>query len=128
MYRIDGDRIKAETARKELMTLAEFPEWSEGVSLTTAESTFAAALGYDWLYDILTPEERSTVRRAIVEKGLTAEVQHYDKHLRWYARRNNWNQVCNAGLTAGGATPSPMKSRRSRGRYFAGLGNQFSIQ
>jgi hypothetical protein len=88
------------------------------VELTTAESTYTAALGFDWLYDVLTPEERTTVRKAIVKNGLTAGVEHYDKHLRWYARRNNWNQVCNAGL-AGSADKYEVRRARLYCDYYS---------
>ena len=72
-------------------------------------------MGYDWLYDVLTPEERTLVRKAIVEKALNGGVEHYDKHLRWYARANNWNQVCNSGLAVGAlaiADEEPQIARR----------------
>ncbi|MEP0842228.1 MAG: heparinase II/III family protein [Phycisphaerae bacterium] len=101
LYWLTGDREKAERARDELMAAAGYDSWGEGVNLGVAEMAFAAGLGYDWLHAFLTPQERSQVRTAIMEKALRAGLEHYDRRLRWYARTNNWNQVCNAGLAVG---------------------------
>ena len=39
----------------------------------------AFAIGYDWLYNALTPEERTTVRDAIVTKALDAVLPIYQR-------------------------------------------------
>ncbi len=36
-----------------------------------------------------------------MEKGLRAELDHYERRFRWVPRVNDWNQVCNSGLVAG---------------------------
>ncbi len=56
LFRLDGDPEKRDRAREELLAAAAFADWNEGFDLGTAELTFAVALGYDWLYDVLTPE------------------------------------------------------------------------
>jgi hypothetical protein len=53
-----------------MLTVANFPDWHPEHFLDTAELTTALAIGYDWLYDYLSPEDRSAIRRAIVDKGL----------------------------------------------------------
>ena len=61
--------------------------------------TMALAIGYDWLYDKMTPRERKTVARAILDKGLKPAS---DKKNAWfYKNENNWNSVCNAGMVYG---------------------------
>lgn len=101
LYRLDGDQRKAERARREMLTAASFPDWNPSHFLDVAEMTHALALGYDWLYGYLSPEDRLVVRKAIVEKGLQEGLRAYEKKAWWTESPINWNQVCNGGLTLG---------------------------
>jgi hypothetical protein len=101
LYRLDGDRRKAERARREMLTAAAFPDWNPSHFLDTAEMTNALAVGYDWLFDFLSEEDRAAVRAAIVEKGLKPGLRVYRKGGGWPEAHHNWNQVCNGGLAAG---------------------------
>jgi hypothetical protein len=101
LYRLDGDRRKAERARREMLTAAAFPDWNPSHFLDTAEMTNALAIGYDWLFDYLSEADRAAVRTAIVEKGLEPGRRVYRKGGGWPEAHHNWNQVCNGGLTAG---------------------------
>ena len=55
----------------------------------------AVAIGYDWLYHELPAEDRKSIETALLDKGLKPSFS--DKSLQ--TRRNNWNQVCMAGMT-----------------------------
>jgi hypothetical protein len=101
LYRLDGDRRKADRARREMLTAAAFPDWNPSHFLDTAEMTNALAVGYDWLFDSLSAEDRAAVRTAIVEKGLKPGLRAYRKGGGWPEAHHNWNQVCNGGMTAG---------------------------
>ena len=101
VYRISGDRRYADRARREMLTAAAFKDWNPSHFLDTAEMTHALAIGYDWLYDVLSPEDRQTIRQAIVEKGLRQGEPVYRKQQWWSVARHNWNQVCNGGMTLG---------------------------
>jgi hypothetical protein len=101
LYRLDGDRRKAARARAEMLAAASLPDWNPPHFLDTAEMTNALGIGYDWLFDYLSPEDRTTIRKAIVEKGLQPGLKDYAQGTRWTVRENNWNQVCNGGLTVG---------------------------
>jgi len=101
VYRIDGDRRYADRAIREMLTAAAFDDWNPSHFLDTAEMTHALAIGYDWLYDVLTPEKRATIRKAIVEKGLREAEKIYRKRGWWSTSRHNWNQVCNGGISIG---------------------------
>jgi hypothetical protein len=61
--------------------------------------TFALAVGYDWLYETLSPEERIEIRDAILEKGVKLPFE--TRHRGWVDASNNWGQVCHAGMVAG---------------------------
>lgn len=99
-YRLTGERRYAERAVREALNVAAFPDWNPSHFLDTAEMTFAVALCYDWLYDVMTDDEREVVYRAILHKGLTDENGAIRSG--WWTRWNaNWNQVCNGGLVAG---------------------------
>lgn len=100
-YRLTGERRFAERAWKELAAAAAFKDWNPRHFLDTAEMTHAFAIGYDWLYDVWTPEERSLLRGAIVEKGLKPALAIYRENSGFAKRRNNWNQVCNGGMGMG---------------------------
>jgi hypothetical protein len=70
--------------------------------------TSAFAIGYDWLYDAWTADQRSLILAAIVNIGLTQGLAaHNGAGYGWWtggARdpvAGNWNCVCNAGLTLG---------------------------
>lgn len=101
LYRLGGDKRFAERARKEMLTAAAFSDWNPKHFLDVAEMTTALAIGYDWLFDFLPPEDRAAIRQAIVEKGLKESLPIYARHRWWASAHHNWNQVCNGGMTAG---------------------------
>ena len=104
VYRVENHRRWAERAFKELAAAADFPDWNPRHFLDTAEMTHAFAIGYDWLYDALSAEQRGVIRAAIVEKGLKAALPAYRGEPRaagWPRVRHNWNQVCNGGIVMG---------------------------
>ncbi|MBI4579963.1 MAG: heparinase II/III family protein [Planctomycetes bacterium] len=99
--RVKGDRRFADRAIKEMLTAAAFPDWNPRHFLDTAEMANALGIGYDWLYDVLSAEQRRAIRTAIVEKGLTPGLAVYRKGGWWADAVHNWNQVCNGGMTVG---------------------------
>jgi len=101
LYRLTGDKKYVDRATVEMRTAADFPDWNPSHFLDTAEMTHALAIGYDWLYDFLTPEDRQAIRTAIVEKGLREGEKIYRRGGGWPRTVWNWNQVCNGGLTMG---------------------------
>ena len=102
VYRLDGDLRKAERARQELAAICAFPDWHPPHFLDVAEMTNAAALGYDWLFDVLSVEERNLIREKILQYGLKPGLEQYNSKAWWsQPGTNNWGQVCNAGLAIG---------------------------
>jgi hypothetical protein len=100
-FRLTGDSRYAERAWKELDAAARFADWNPSHFLDTAEMTHAFALGYDWLYDRWTADQRRALREAMVTKGLREGLKVYDSGKGWPKNENNWNQVCNGGLISG---------------------------
>ncbi len=101
-YRLLGDQAAGEAARRNLMAIVRFQDWNPRHYLDVGEMTLAAALGYDWCHDLLTPEERQEVRAAIATKGIQPSfVEPRPGNLHWVEGHTNWTQVCHAGLVAG---------------------------
>ncbi len=100
-WQISGEKRFADRAWIELKAAGEFKDWNPRHFLDTAEMTHAFAIGYDWLYDYWTPEQRTFLRTAMVEKGLKPGLDIQRKKSYWSVFTFNWNQVCNGGLGMG---------------------------
>jgi len=85
-----------------LQAASNFPDWNPRHFLDTAEMAHAFAIGYDWLYDQLTPDQRATLRTAMIQKGLNPALESYRTRTGygwWTTCTHNWNQVCNGGIS-----------------------------
>ena len=98
MYRLTGRYPYFRRAVIELRAAANFHDWNPARLVDTAEMTFACALGYDWLYDSLSPTERSWLREAIFTKGIDLTLPLYSRDNGFPKEHFNWNMVCNASL------------------------------
>jgi len=101
LYRISGDRRFADRAIQEMLAAAAFPDWYPTHFLDDGEITAALGLGYDWLYNVLTVDQRATLRAAIATKGLDQWIARIDSGDAIHHEHNNWNQVCNGGESVG---------------------------
>ena len=97
--RMTGEEKYIKRAEKEMLAISAFSDWNPSHFLDVAEMTMAVAIGYDWLYDHLSPDSRATIREAILKKGLEPSLD--SKYNSWLKAEHNWNQVCNAGMTYG---------------------------
>ncbi|SHN34859.1 Heparinase II/III-like protein [Cyclobacterium lianum] len=98
-YRLTGAARFAERATAEMMNISGFSDWNPSHFLDVAEMTMALAIGYDWLFDTLSPESKTKIRAAIVQMGLEPS---YNEEYNWFLdATHNWNQVCNAGMIYG---------------------------
>lgn len=97
-WRLSGEPRFAERGIAELLNAAAYPDWNPKHFLDVGEMTLALALGYDWFYSEMTPEQRQKVADAILNKGIREglKVKHG-----WATGNNNWTQVCHAGMVAG---------------------------
>ena len=98
-YRLHGGEAYARKAIDEMLAVSAFPDWNPSHFLDVAEMTVGVSIGYDWLYDQMTPRERKKVARAIIDKGLKPALNEDDAW--FYNSENNWNSVCNAGMVYG---------------------------
>jgi hypothetical protein len=98
-YRTTGKEQYLQRAEKEMLTIAAFSDWNPPHFLDVAEMTMAMSIGYDWLYNDLSPASRSAIKDAIIKKGINPSLD--PKNNGWLTVEHNWNQVCNAGMTYG---------------------------
>ena len=98
-YRVHGGVAYARKAIDEMLAVSAFKDWNPAHFLDVGEMTMAVAIGYDWLFDQMTPRERKTVARAIIDKGLKPALNPKDAW--FYTSEINWNSVCNAGMVYG---------------------------
>ena len=98
-YRVHGGKAYARKAIDEMLAVSAFSDWNPAHFLDVGEMTMAVAIGYDWFYDRMTPRERKTVARAIIDKGLKPALNESDAW--FYTSEINWNSVCNAGMVYG---------------------------
>ncbi|GAB2896806.1 hypothetical protein GCM10027046_27880 [Uliginosibacterium flavum] len=96
-YRVTGERVFLDRARREMLAVSAFPDWNPSHYLDVAEMTAGLAISYDWLYHDLAPEDRNTLRRALVDKGI-AQARNGHKT---FTMTNNWGQVCIGGMVLG---------------------------
>ena len=98
-YRTRGGEAYARKAIDEMLAVSAFSDWNPAHFLDVGEMTMAVAIGYDWFYDEMTPRERKTVAKAIIDKGLKPALNKDDAW--FYNSEINWNSVCNAGMVYG---------------------------
>ena len=101
MYRLTQREPYQRRAAAELRAAASFRDWNPAVFSDTAEMTHAVALGYDWLYNVLSPADRALIRDAIVTKAFDQALPFYQRGSGWTRERYNANVVCNAGMGMG---------------------------
>ena len=100
-YRMTGKQEYADAAVAEMLAVCRFKDWNPSHYLDTAEMATAVGIGYDWLYDVIPTAERNEIRAAIVKHAIETGLPLYEKNSWWVKGHNNWNEVCNAGLTVG---------------------------
>ncbi len=101
IYRLDGDTRFLERAKTELNAAAAFPDWNPSHFLDTAEMTHAFGIGLDWLYNSLNQDERDSLQKTIIEKGIKPYLEGFENDVWWTKAIHNWNQVCHGGIGIG---------------------------
>ncbi len=100
-YRMTGEREYADAAIEEMLAVCRFSDWNPKHYLDVGEMATAVGIGYDWLYDDIPTAQRDEICAAMVKHAMETGCQVYEGGGWWAKRNNNWNEVCNAGLTIG---------------------------
>ncbi|MFO7947449.1 MAG: DUF4962 domain-containing protein [Armatimonadota bacterium] len=92
-YLLTREQKYADLCKEWTLALCEWPQWTDpdygnrNCCLDTGHFCHAVAFAYDFLYDVLTPSERETLRNALLEKGAAAVIK--DATEGW-AQKINW--------------------------------------
>lgn len=102
MYKLTGETRYAERAWTEMEATFEWKDWNPNHFLDTGQMMNGFAIGYDWLYDWLTAEQREKLREEVVENGLTPILDIYRgvgvKDYGWaWKTPDNWTLECGSG-------------------------------
>ncbi len=105
-YILTKDAKYAEYLYDVFEAAGNFPDWNSQHFLDIGEMTCAFAIGYDWLYDYWSDEQKAFLVEKIYKYGLTLGIDSYYGNLDeggWWTPGNNtnWNVVCNGGLAMG---------------------------
>ncbi len=94
-YRTTGEKKYADRAWKELENVCSYDDWCTSHFLATAEMALAVSIGYDWLFDYLTDEQKSLLSSTAWEYAIEPALN--DNH--WFTwSKNNWNSICYSGI------------------------------
>lgn len=107
-YKLTGNNVYAERAWKELGTVSNnqvFYDWNPSHFLDTAEMSMAVSIGYDWLYEYLSQEQKLTLQNAIINNAFKPALMVFNHTANpnkittvWKNDKNNWNVVVNSSL------------------------------
>ncbi len=100
-WKISGETNLAERAWTELNAAGNFPDWHPAHFLDTAEMTHGFAIAYDWFYEYWSAGRKNFILTNITTKGLAAGMTEMATASWAKSTGNNWNMVCNGGLTLG---------------------------
>ena len=101
-YQMTGDTKYAERGIAEMEALCAFPDWHPDHYLDTGTLASAVAIGFDWLYDAMTEEQRDLIAEKAQEYALdTAKMAYYSSATFndfWADTETNWGIICNGGI------------------------------
>lgn len=102
-YQLTGDMKYVDRAWLDLDAVCNFVNWHPSHSLDVGEMAAAVAIGYDWMYHALTPEQRAVIEKGIYQNAL------YDANILYTTAKgnmstlsigdSNWNNVISGGLS-----------------------------
>ncbi len=99
-YQITGDQKYADRAWIDLESVSNFPSWHPEHQIDVGGLATGVAIGYDWMYDAFTPEQREIIEKGARRLGLYQYVEAYqgrNSHMGGVKADNNFNQIINAG-------------------------------
>jgi hypothetical protein len=111
-YRMSNNTKWADRAWDEIQNAASdsfgpaTDKWNTGHFLDAAEFAAAYAVGYDWLYEVLTDDQKQQMRNSMIQWALGPGMAVFNGSnpvFGWWSNNvtGNWNCVCNGGLTLG---------------------------
>ncbi len=101
-YQLTGDMRYVDRAWMELEAVSGFPNWNPSHHLDPCEMGLGVAVGYDWMYDAFTPEQRAVIEKGMYNNLFYDAANSYKSTLSMMTNSatatNNHNVVCNGGI------------------------------
>lgn len=69
-YQVTGEEKYAEKLWQGMETVLKYPDWNQTHMIDSGEMLMNVSIGYDWIYDYLTEEQREFVRERVMYLGL----------------------------------------------------------
>ena len=115
VYWIEGEPQEYEhylqRSKDILLSMATWPDYGLQSSLSVSASSVGLSIGYDWLYNYLTEEEKATVKEALITKCMEPDLSRYNYTIelgenglpiqtfhRWPTWGNNFTSAGNEGV------------------------------
>lgn len=122
LYQMTGDMKYVKKAKEFAFAICDLPIWINAAhkfdiiyprvwpynvpddqvvfsyDITAARVAANLAITYDWLYPVLTREERDKIRNGLLEKAITRVRGNYEFFWWSTAYRCNWSAICYSGL------------------------------
>jgi hypothetical protein len=98
-WRMTGEKAYLDRLNDEVLAVSAFSDWNPSHFLDVAEMAMAVAIAVDWAGDDLPTRTVRKAKEALIEKGVDTSLTHPSADW-WSTADMNWNQVCNAGITA----------------------------
>jgi len=105
---LTGEQKYADKAYHMAEIICNLPDWNPVGYLDIGEFCVLVGVVYDWLYDILSDEQKLFLEKAILEKGVSIQQKIYYEgkapegvYWTWWDNTNNFNAVCNGGTMVG---------------------------
>ncbi len=95
-YRMTGETTYLNRAEQELLEMSASE--TNFYPLNKAAISFAAAIGYDWLYSNLKESTRIALRSFILNRMVKTSI---DTSQAFWTLTSNWNQICISGFSIG---------------------------
>ena len=99
-YRMTLDTKFSTRVESEMLAISSYP-WKTEHYLDIAEMCFALSIGYDWCYNKLSPQSRTSIEDAIQNIAINTTIGTNASKLWWLKATSNWTQVCQSGIAFG---------------------------
>lgn len=111
-YQITKDKKYVECAWENLSSVISYPDWNPSHMIDVGEMNAAVAIGFDWMYDGFSSEQRTAIYEGARKLGLeVTRLAYYGRIPDWtqWAQasgaftkwKSNFNAVINGGALAG---------------------------
>jgi hypothetical protein len=123
---VTGDPRARESAKKAILDVSRWSRWEPPWFTAHGQHTYypagqlaaEVAFGYDLLYGDMTETERSTVRRALIQKSIVPVYKEYVLDDRVPANTSNWiGHTVGGALIAASAIAGDVKDAESNGQF-----------